>query len=89
MTVKEYNKIRCAVYEAAMKIPEIEEAVRICGIARIVEVKQLPDKHGVLVLTEKTQLNDNTLRAEGFDPEKAETHTRVVLHRQTKCADIY
>lgn len=38
---------------------------------------------------EKTQLNDNTLRAEGFDPEKAETHTRVVLHRQTKCADIY
>ena len=88
MTIKEYNKFRSAVYAAAMDIPEVAEAVRIAGIAQIVEVHQLPDKHGILVLTAKTQLNDNTLRAHGFDPEKVDVKTRVILHQQTKCADI-
>lgn len=88
MTIKEYNKFRSAVFDAAMEIPEVAEAIRVAGVAQIVEVHQLPDKHGVLVLTAKTQLNDYTLRTHGFDPEKVDVKTRVILHQQTKCADI-
>ena len=88
MTIKEYNKFRSAVYASAMEIPDVQEAIRVAGIAQIVEVHQLPDKHGILVLTGRTQLNDNTLREHGFDPEKVDVKTRVVLHQNTKCADI-
>ena len=88
MTIKDYNKIRSAVYEAAMEIPDVQEAIRVAGIARIIEVHQPPDKHGMLVLTSSTQLNDNTLRQHGFDPDGVDVRTRFVLHQQTKCADI-
>lgn len=88
MTIKEYNKFRSAVYASAMEIPDVQEAIRVAGIAQIVEVHQLPDKHGILVLTARTQINDNTLREHGFDPEKVDVKTRVILHQNTKCADI-
>lgn len=84
MTIKEYNKFRSAVYAVGLEIPEVREAIDVAGIAYLYEVEELPDKHGVLVLTAKTQLNDNTLAASGFSPN-ADVRLRAVFNRQTKC----
>ena len=88
MTVKEYNKIRAAVFQAALEnSAEVEEAIRVEGVAYIYDVQALPDKHVVLVLTHQAQLNDNVLRKLGFDnPEAATARLVMTLNRQTKCA---
>ncbi len=86
MQIKEYNKFRTAVFSAAMEIPDVADAVKTAGIALVYELTQLPDKHEIVVLTQRTQLNDNLLRAHGFSPAETAAVLKLTLDRQTKCA---
>ena len=88
MTIKEYNKLRTAVFDAAMEIPDISDAVNSSGVALVYELRQLPDKHEVVVLTQRTQLNDNLLRSHGFSPAETDVILKLKLNAQTKCADF-
>lgn len=88
MQIKEYNKLRTAVFSAAMEIPDIADAVETSGVALVYELRQLPDKHEVVVLTHRTQLNDNLLRSHGFSPAETDAVLKLKLDRQTKCADF-
>ena len=88
MTIKEYNRLRTAVFAAAMEIPDIADAVKTSGVALVYELRQLPDKHEIVVLTQRTQLNDNLLRAHGFSPAETDVILKLKLNAQTKCADF-
>lgn len=88
MTIKEYNKLRADIYSAAMENQDVADAINGSGIAYIYEITQLPDKHKVLVLTAKTQMNSYVLREHGFDPDRVSVELRLTLHQQTKCADF-
>lgn len=88
MTIKEYNKLRTAVFDAAMSIPDVADAVKVSGTALIYDLFQLPDKHEVAVLTNHTQLNDNFFLAHGFSPADTKAVLKMKLNAQTKCADF-
>ena len=81
MTKKEYNSMRTALYTAAMEIEEVREAVETTGGAFVYEIYQLPDLHKFVVLTRKAQLNENTLRENGFDPVMATCKLKLKLNR--------
>lgn len=82
MTVKELNTIRAAAYAAANEVPEIRHALDVAGVAYVFDVQE-GDHHELLVLTARTQLNDNTLAAHGFTADAA-VHTLLKAQRQTK-----
>lgn len=88
MTIKEYNKLRTAVFDVAMQIPDIADAVNTSGTALVYELHQLPDKREVIVLTQRTQLHDNLLRSHGFNPAETDVILKLKLNAQTKCADF-
>ena len=88
MTIKEYNRIRTAIFAEAAKIPEVEKALAIDGVAYIYEAVDATRQHTVLTLTAKTQLNDNTLRAAGIDPSTATCRLQMTLRQTTKCAEL-
>ena len=88
MTVKEYNKIRTAVFDAAMEIPDIRDAVKTEGVALVYELTQLPDKREIVVLTQRTQLNDSFVSAHGFSPAETRAVLKLKLTARTKCADF-
>ena len=88
MTIKEYNKLRTAVFSAAMEFPDIADAVETSGVALVYELRQLPDKHEVVVLTQCPQLNDNMLRSHGFSPAETDVILKLKLNAQTKCAEF-
>ena len=85
MTTKEYNALRHAIYEEGAAVPEIRAALDAAGIAYLYDVHCLPDKHAVLVLTDRHQLNDNTLTERGLDPATADVTRCLTYHRQTRC----
>lgn len=82
MTIKEFNTIRSAAYNAANEIPEIKRALDVAGVAYVYDARQ-GDHHELLVFTAKTQCNDNTLAEHGFTAA-AEVSLILVAHRQTK-----
>lgn len=85
MTIKEYNAVRAAIYAAGMENPEIKSCIDRAGICYLYEVAQLDTgAHKVFTLTAETQMNDNTLREAGFDPDKCDVKLRMVYHQQTK-----
>jgi len=84
MTVKAFNELRSQFYAAAMEDAEIREAVEVSGVAHVFELEQLPDRHAVLVLTARTQLNDSTIRAQGFDPAAVQVRHRFSVSRQRR-----
>lgn len=86
MTKKEFNQLRAAMYSEAMKNAEIAEAVSTSGVCYIYEVEDSTGQHSMIVLSAKTQLNDNTLRAHGIAPETAKVTLKLTLTRQTKVA---
>ena len=86
MKIADYNKLRAAVFMEATKNPEIADALRCSETCYLYDVADGKQQHGILVLTAKTQLNDNTLAAEGFDPATARAERVLTLNRQTKCA---
>lgn len=88
MTIKEYNQLRTAVFASAMEIPDVADAVNSSGVALVYELRQLPDKHEVVVLTHRTQLNDNLLRSHGFSPAETDVMLKLRLDGRTKCADF-
>lgn len=88
MTIREFNKLRRAVYDQAMENQEIADAVNVCGEAFVWDVRS-GDKHAFLVLSHKAQLNDNVLREHGIcDGENAVSKLVLHLNRKTKCADF-
>jgi len=86
MTIKEYNTIRRAAYDAALQIPEIADKMCAADELLLFEITQLPDKRAFLPLAYRSQLNDNTLREIGFDSNRAEARLVMTLNRKTKCA---
>lgn len=86
MTVKEYNKIRREVFDVAMQNDEIRRTVEENGVAYIVDMTEPSGKHGFLVLSQKTQINDSVLEEHGFDAETTTAKITMTLNRQTKCA---
>lgn len=82
MTIKEFNTIRAAAYAAANEVPEIRHALDVAGVAYVYDVQE-GDHRELLVLTARTQLNDNTLAAHGFSADAA-VHTLLKAQRQTK-----
>lgn len=84
MTIKEYNTIGRATYEAAVKIPEVEDVLRANGTARIYDISE-SQKHEVWTVAHKTQINSETLREHGFTNDATVTEI-MFLNRQTKCA---
>ena len=84
MTVKEYNAIGVAAYEQAVKIPEVEEAMRRNGVAMIYDIRE-GQKHEIWTVAHTSQVSDKTLSDHGFTSEAAIT-LRMWLNRLTKCA---
>ena len=84
MTLKAFNELRGRFYAAAMEDAEIREAVEVSGVAHVYELEQLPDKHAVIVLTARTQLNDNTIQEQGFDPAAVQVRYRFSVSRQRR-----
>ena len=82
MTVKELNTIRAAAYAAANEIPEIRNALDVAGVAYVYDVRE-GDRRELLVLTARTQLNNNTLADHGFTADAA-VHTLLKAQRQTR-----
>ena len=85
MKIKEFNKIRNEIYAEGLKHPEIAEALYYGGVCYLYDVLDASRNHAVLVLTAKTQLNENTLRNAGLDPETAMAKLVMTYHQQTKC----
>lgn len=76
MTVKEFNRFKIDVYNAAMQNEEIAQAVNLEGEAYIYEARDFQN-HKFFVLTRPTQMHNRRLRENGFDPDKT-TVTKVI-----------
>ena len=87
MTKKEFNQIRTAIFEEAIKIESIKKSLELSPNVYIYELTQA-DKHKYIELTHKTQLNDNTIRENGFNPEIVNVKLIMTLNRATKCASF-
>lgn len=86
MTIKEFNKLRRSVYDLSMENAEIAAAVNATGTAYIYEV-ECGDKHEVLILSHRSQLNAAVLKDAGFSsPDDATARLCLTLNRATKCA---
>lgn len=70
MTVKEFNTIKAAAFNACTNIPEIQEILSTGYAAHVWEVWE-GQKHEYIVTSGLSQMNDNLLRKHGFTPEKA------------------
>lgn len=88
MKIADYNKLRAAIYAAAAKDPEVSDALLYNDRVYLYDVIDAKQQHGVLVLTIKTQLNDNTLTERGFDAATARAELIMTLDRKTKCATL-
>lgn len=86
MKIADFNNLRHDIFSEAAKLPEVSDALRLNNIVYIYEVTDGKQQHGVLVLSAKTQLNDNTLAQNGFDAATARAHLVLTLNRNTKCA---
>lgn len=86
MKIADFNNLRHEIFSEAAKFPEVSDALRHNNGVLVYEVTDGKQQHGVLVLTAKTQLNDNTLVQNGFDPKTARAHLVLTLNRDTKCA---
>lgn len=86
MKIADYNKLRISVFLEATKNQEIADALKYNDMCYLYDVVDAKQQHGVLVLTAKTQLNDNTLKENGFDAETARANLVLCLNRTTKCA---
>ena len=88
MKIADYNKLRAAIYADAVKDPEVADALLYNDRVYLYDVTDSKQQHGVLALTAKTQLNDNTLADRGFDAATARTELIMTLDRKTKCATL-
>lgn len=92
MKIKEYNKILSAAYNAASKIPEVAEALRSSNSACLYDVRDVrgkafggSDLHKIICLTNKSQMNTETLRQNGFaNLEETKVTLLCVVDKQTK-----
>lgn len=87
MTVKEFNTIRHAAYLAAMKIPCVQAAFATNDAVYLYEVWE-GNLHKYFALSWETQMNDETLRKAGFNPDAQNLKIRriMVLDRVAKSA---
>ena len=96
MKIKEYNKILSAAYNAAIEIPEVAEALRTSNVAYLYDIKDIcgaafggTNLHKVICLTNKSQMNAETLRQNGFaNPEETKVTLLCTVDRQTKTASF-
>ena len=96
MKIKEYNKILSAAYNAAIEIPEVAEALKTSNVAYLYDVKDVrgaafggSDLHKIICLTNKSQMNTETLRQNGFaNPEETKVTLLCTVDRQTKTASF-
>lgn len=87
MTVKEFNALRAKVYQEAIEmLPEAAELIRTEGVAYIYEIEDRKGQHGYAVVSRSSQVNSNTLRALGYDPDEPRIRLQLTLNRATKCA---
>ena len=86
MKIANYNQLRAAVFMDATKDPEVADALRYSDRCCLYDVIDGENQHGILVLTARTQLNDNVLTENGFDPATASAKLVLTLDRKTKCA---
>lgn len=86
MKVKDFNKIRSAMYYEAIKNKEVAKDLQINDTCSIYEIWDGKGQHGFMVITAKTQLNDNALRERNFDIETVHIEFKMKLHRTTKQA---
>lgn len=84
MTVKEFNAIGRATYEAAVKIPEVAERIASDGQVMIYSIRE-GQKRAIWCVTRASQINHETLRADGFT-DNADVDRMMWVIRQTKCA---
>ena len=84
MTVKEYNTIGRAAYEAAIKIPDVQEVLDHNSVAMIYDTRE-DQKHEIWTVAHSSQVNGETLREHGFT-KNAQCVPVMWLNRQTKCA---
>lgn len=87
MTKKEFNTIKAAAYQACLAIPDIAEVLKVSDTAYIWEVWQ-GQKHAYIVTSCKTQMNDNTLKENGFDIEQAKVRELYSVNRKTKTVNL-
>ncbi len=96
MKVKEYNKILSAAYNAAIEIPEVAEALRTNNSAYLYDVKDIrgtalggSSLHKIICLTNKSQMNAETLRQNGFtNPDETKVTLLCIVNKQTKTASF-
>lgn len=95
MKIKEYNKILSAAYNAAIEIPEVAEALKTSNVAYMYDAKDVRGAafggsglHKIICLAKESQMNAETLRQNGFDPEETKVTLLCTVDRQTKTASF-
>lgn len=85
MTTKTYNALRASLFQAAIQDPEISEALRHTNRVRVYEAIERPGNASRrYVCVYETQMNDETIRQSGLDPERTTVRLVLELDRPTK-----
>ena len=71
MTVKEINLLKRKMWEVLMKNPEIADRVHSEGRATVVDLRDF-SSHAIMIVNRDSQINDNTIRDHGIDPNHAQ-----------------
>ena len=85
MTTKAYNALRSSLFQAAIQDPEISEALRYTNRVLVYEAIEMPGNASRrYVCVYETQMNDETIRQSGLDPERTTVRLVLELDRPTK-----
>lgn len=85
MTTKAYNALRSSLFQAAIQDPEISEALRYTNRVRVYEAIERPGNASRrYVCAYETQMNNETIRQSGLDPERTTVRLVLELDRPTK-----
>ena len=87
---KELSSIRRATFEAAIKLPEVQQAFAQSNGAQQIYIFQLEEtpgnRHIWLALPYQTQINRETIKNVGFDPENTKVTLALTVDRGTRQA---
>ena len=85
--IKDFDRLRHALYLEAIKCTEIAETLRATGQAYIYDLND-GKKHAILPVQYPSQINRAIMEERGFDPETADVTLVFKLNRSTQCVEF-
>lgn len=85
MTKKEFNALRAGIYRVATQNEEIAASLKLVNRVRVYEAEEHPGNARRWYVCEyESQMNDETIRKSGLDPERTTVRLVLELDRPTK-----